>query len=81
MGIRVNGCGTNTAAKKLKYLGDMHCDHCNADHPFYLYELKNQVTVFFIPVVKTSSKFAVMCSKCEQGYYVEESKKNELLGI
>ncbi len=81
MGIRVNGCGTHTAAKKIKHLGDMYCEKCKATHPFYLYEMKNQITVFFVPVAKTSQRYAIMCSKCETGYYVDESKKNELLGI
>jgi hypothetical protein len=81
MGIRVNGCGTHTAAKKIKYLGDMECENCKTNRPFYLYELKNRITLFYVPIVKTSQKYAIMCSKCETGYYVDENKKNELLGI
>lgn len=43
--------------------------------------MKNQIAVLFVPVAKTSVKYAIMCSKCETGYYVDEKKKNELLGI
>lgn len=81
MGISVNGCGTHTAKKKIKYLGDMYCEHCKATHPFYLYEIKNKIIVVYIPIAKTSQRYAIMCSKCENGYYVDDNKKNELLGI
>lgn len=79
MGFRIDGCGTYDTAKKLKYVGDYFCSKCKTVHPFYICELVKKVSILYIPVGKISSEYAVLCSKCESGYKLNESQKNRAM--
>ncbi len=79
MGFRIDGCGTYDKSKKLMHVGDYYCEKCKSVHPFYVCELVKKVTVLYVPVAKISSEYAVLCSKCESGYKLNDSQKARAL--
>lgn len=81
MGILVNGCGVSDKCKKLMPIGEKHCEKCDQSKEFYVCELTKRIAIIFIPVLKIQTKYAIMCGTCENGYYIDESQKNKLLGI
>lgn len=79
MSFRIDGCGTHSVNKILKYVGDYSCDNCKTVNAFYLYEMTKKITVLYVPVAKISKTYAVLCQKCKRGYIVTEQQKFQLL--
>ena len=73
--------GWGKGAKKLGYLGMMKCRNCNKTSHFYLYELANNIKLYFISVVKYNKEYIVGCTSCESGFKVEPEKKDEILNL
>lgn len=71
-GFRVNGCGVTDHFKRVKSLGMHLCPSCGRAAEFFLEEAKQKVDVLFIPTVTLKSRYAVMCSKCDQGQFCSD---------
>lgn len=78
-GFLINGCGASDSYYKLKDLKVAHCPHCREQTLWEVAMLKMKIRVVFIPTVPISTKYAVMCSCCRQGYYITEEQKNFIL--
>lgn len=78
-GFTINGFGAADSYYPLKELGTAHCPYCNAHRHYSLMELKMKIRVLFIPTVSIGTKYAVACTQCQNGYYVEEEDKNYIL--
>lgn len=78
-GILVNGCGASDSYYKIKDLGMAYCSTCRKMRPFALMELKMKIRVFWIPTVPISKKYAVTCTSCKNGYYVDEQQMNDIV--
>ena len=78
-GFLINGCGAADSYYKLKSVGEAYCSCCRKQKPWELAMLKMKIRVVFIPTVSVSTKYAVMCSGCRQGYYVSEEQKKFIL--
>lgn len=78
-GFLINGCGAADSYYKLKGVGEAYCPRCRKQKPWELAMLKMKIRVVFIPTVSVSTKYAVMCSGCRQGYYVSEEQKKFIL--
>ncbi len=79
-GFTFNGCGASDSYYPIKYIGDFNCPCCgNTMQKFSLMELRMKIRVFFIPTVTVNTKYAVACNKCKNGYYVDETQKNNIL--
>lgn len=78
-GFLINGCGAADSYYKLKSVGEAYCPCCRKQKPWELAMLKMKIRVVFIPTVSVSTKYAVMCSGCRQGYYVSEEQKKFIL--
>lgn len=79
MGVLINGCGTSDKCIPLKSLGSFTCPHCKASRNFSLMRVENKAKVFFVPVATLNTKYAVLCTACETGVYVEENTKDKIL--
>lgn len=78
-GFTINGCGAADSYYPLKELGAFHCPKCNSTRLFSLMELKMKIRVLYIPTFTINTKYAVTCTVCENGYYVDEVTKNAIL--
>ncbi len=78
-GFRINGCGVTDHFKKLKSLGVHMCPACNREAEFFLEEAKQKIDVLFIPTLTLKSRYAVMCSRCEQGKFCPDDLAYKLL--
>lgn len=63
MGIQINGCGTSDKATKIMFIKKEHCQCCNSEQDFYLYEVKKRITLVFVPIVNIQKKHGIFCSK------------------
>lgn len=78
-GVLVNGCGAADSYYKIKDLGAAYCNSCKKIQPMALMEVKMKIQVLWIPTVPISTKYAVTCAVCKNGYYVNEQQKNDIL--
>ena len=74
-GYLVNGCGVEDSFYHKKELGTYYCPHCKQLGTFTLDEVKRKIRIFFIPTITCTTRYAVVCQKCETGYYVEEEDR------
>lgn len=78
-GFTVNGCGATDRFYHLKSLSSLFCPKCGKETEFHLDEVKRKIDVIFIPTATISVKYAIMCDKCKQGWYVSDTDKNDIL--
>lgn len=78
-GFTVNGCGATDSFYPVKDLGVFHCPSCGQTRTLCLMEVKRKIRVLYIPTVSISTKYAVACKSCRNGYYITEQQKDDLL--
>lgn len=71
--------GWGKKAKELAFVGIHKCPKCKNHVPMYLYELANRISLYFIPVAKFNKKNYLVCSLCENGFEIDEERKNIFL--
>ena len=72
--------GWKKKAKQLAYLGVKKCPHCNNYCHFYVIEMADKPSLFFVPVAKLNKKHYAICSLCEICWEVDEGEElNKLL--
>ena len=77
-GVMVNGCGAADSYYPQLILGKHYCRYCKSIQEFDLMEVKRKIRVFYIPTVAINTKFAVVCKKCKEGLYVDNTLRDEL---
>lgn len=77
-GFMINGCGAADSYYLLKSLPGHTCRLCRKND-YALMELKRKIRVLYIPTVSLSTKYAVVCPKCKEGYYVSDAQKDFIL--
>lgn len=78
-GFTINGFGASDSYRTLKDLKTSHCFSCRRDTMFALMELKMRIRLLYIPTVPIGTKYAVVCTRCKNGYYVNEEQRNFIL--
>ena len=78
-GFTINGFGASDTYHTLKELKVAHCKACKKETTFALMELKMKVRLLYIPTVSIGTKYAVACTRCKNGYYVDERQKQFIL--
>ncbi len=78
-GFQFNGCGARDYFTKIKFLGNQHCPTCNAVTPFYLEKGSFKASVFWIPTVTLKERYAIMCEKCKEGRWIDETETQRIL--
>lgn len=71
------GWGKN--AKKIGYLGISKCKNCKNYTHLYIYEIANNINIYFIPVAKFNRKYIVACELCKAGIEITPETKNNLI--
>ena len=78
-GFTINGFGWGDKLYPKLGLGQHYCKYCKSMQNFALMEVQSKIEVLFIKTVTFNTKYAVCCTKCEEGYYVTEEQRDELL--
>lgn len=78
-GFTFNGCGASDSYYPIKFIEERHCNVCNAQTSFSLMELRMKIRVLFIPTVTVNTKYAIVCEKCKNGFYISEEQKNGIM--
>lgn len=78
-GFTINGFGASDSYRTLKELKTARCASCKRDTMFALMELKMRIRLLYIPTVPIGTKYAVVCTRCKNGYYVNEEQRNFIL--
>lgn len=78
-GFTVNGCGATDSFYPMKDIGRFSCPHCRESRMLSLMEVKRKIRVIYIPTVSISTKYAVACAVCKNGYYISEQQKDDIL--
>lgn len=78
-GVLINGCGASDSFVKVRDICQGFCRDCKKVQMFGLFEVKRKVRVVWIPTVTLNTKYAVACTKCKSGIYVEDRILNEIL--
>ena len=78
-GFTLNGFGASDTYHTLKELKTAHCNACKRETTFALMELKMKIRLLYIPTVSIGTKYAVVCTRCKNGYYVDERQKQFIL--
>lgn len=78
-GVLINGCGASDSFVKVQDICQGFCRNCKKVQIFGLFEVKRKVRVVWIPTVTLNTKYAVACTKCKSGVYVEDQILNTIL--
>ena len=68
--------GAGSGHRKKAYLGVRICPHCGKLSHFYLMEQAQQVSLFFVPVVRWGKHWGIACSRCKAGFEIEDAEKD-----
>lgn len=68
--------GAGSGHRKKAYLGVRICPHCGKLSHFYLMEQAQQVSLFFVPVVRWGKHWGIACSLCKAGFEIEDTEKD-----
>ena len=68
--------GAGSGHRKKAYLGVRICPHCGKLSHFYLMEQAQQVSLFFVPVVRWGKHWGIACSRCKAGFEIEDTEKD-----
>lgn len=71
--------GWGKKGKPLGYAGIEKCPHCKNWSAFTLYEMSNNVRLYFVPVAKFNTKRYLVCGTCDTGWEIAPAKVKELL--
>lgn len=71
-GVLINGCGASDSFVKVQDMCQGFCRNCKKVQMFGSFEVKRKVRVVWIPTVTLNTKYAVACTKCKSGIYVED---------
>lgn len=78
-GFTINGCGAADSFYPIKDLGEFYCSECRQKRQMCLMEVKRKIKVLYIPTVSINTKYAVGCRSCENGYYISDQQKDDLI--
>lgn len=78
-GFTINGFGASDSYYVLKGLQTARCPNCRKETQWALMELKMKIRLLYIPTVSVGTKYAVTCTKCKNGYYVDERQRDFIL--
>lgn len=78
-GFTFNGLGWGDKLNPKLGLGQHYCKHCESMQNFALMEVQSKVVLFWVKTVTFNTKYAVCCTKCEEGFYVTEEQRDDLL--
>lgn len=78
-GFTLNGFGASDSYYPLKELKMAHCRVCGRDTQFSLMELKMKIRLLYIPTVSVGTKYAVVCTRCKNGFYVSQDQRDFIL--
>lgn len=78
-GFTINGCGAADSFYPIKDLGEFYCPECRQKRQMCLMEVKRKIKVLYIPTVSINTKYAVGCRSCENGYYISDQQKDDLI--
>lgn len=78
-GFLLDGCGVSDGFYPVKEIKVYHCSYCNKEHMYSLFEVKRKLTILFIKTLTFTTKYAVCCSKCKNGYYISDEQKEAIL--
>ena len=71
--------GWGKKAKKIGYFGVSKCGNCkNYTHSF-IYEISNNINIYFVPVAKFNKKYILSCELCHAGIEITPTFKDNLL--
>lgn len=71
--------GWGTKATPLGYTDIRHCDRCNTDSPWIVYQAKKQFKLYWIPVAQWNKRFVVECSVCPNAVTVSQQEAQRLV--
>lgn len=77
-GYTFNGIGFDKILSPMIELGEHHCKYCHSRKIFVLAEEQYRAKAFIVKA-NVFSKYAVVCSECGNGYYVDEKQRDSLL--
>jgi len=77
-GFTFNGIGASDSYYMLKELPGHLCRSCKKSDMAVM-ELRMKVRIVYIPTITLYKKYAVVCPKCKEGFYISEEQKNYLL--
>ena len=74
---------TNKALTSRTNVGKLHCENCNNDTTFEIWELANTASfglfyLLWIPIIEADKKLYLICSNCKVGYEISEEDKTNL---
>lgn len=78
-GFTINGCGASDSYRTLKDLRVERCASCRKDTMHSLMELKMKIRVLYIPTIPIKTRYAVVCTRCKNGYYVSQEQRDFIL--
>lgn len=78
-GFTIDGCGVGDSFYPKQDLGSHYCSYCKSVQQFALMEVRRKIKVFYIPTVSINTKFAVGCKKCQNGYYIDDKQRDDIL--
>ena len=77
-GYTINGIGYDKRLSPMIELGEHHCKYCHSRKIFILAEEQYRAKALFI-TVGAFTKYAIVCSECGNGYYVDNKQRDSLL--
>ncbi|MEY8337148.1 zinc ribbon domain-containing protein [Lachnospiraceae bacterium 62-35] len=78
-GFLLNGCGASDSYYKIKDLHQARCKCCRRETSWALMELKMKIRIVYIPTVPIRTKYAVICTACKTGFYVDDAQRRFIL--
>lgn len=77
-GFTFNGVGYDKRLSAILELGEHHCKYCHSRKTFVLAEEQYRAKAWVF-TVGAWKKSVVVCSECENGYYVNDKQRDSLL--
>ena len=78
-GFTVNGFGATDRFVPIRNLGTFQCPHCKQERMLQLMEVQRKVSLLYIQTVTINTKYAIACASCQNGYYIEEQQRDDIL--
>ena len=78
-GFTVNGFGATDRFVPIRNLGTFQRPHCKQERMLQLMEVQRKVSLLYIQTVTINTKYAIACASCQNGYYIEEQQKDDIL--
>ena len=78
-GFTFNGIGAEESTSNILPAGIHHCKYCHSQRHFMVSEIKLKFKVVFVPIASIKTTYAVVCSVCGNGYYIDEIQRDALI--